>query len=225
MSKVQSIRPMSSVERDAPRLALAAAIAEAATTARNVADARGAIGLAHRLADEAEERVASATEGVTAARDAMARRLTRSATEGKVLAPDPSMRAARDRLTDAEDERDVARIAVSAVSANVEELERLDTKARERVARAARVVLGSATESLVAEVARADSELSAARGALWFLYSEVHAYAPTSEGNEVRRLLVAPPEIQLNRQNTGAVRWIEYFEALKQSADAVPPTL
>jgi hypothetical protein len=120
MSKVHNLRPHQGEQRSQERAALAAAIAEAATTARNVADARGAIGISHRLADEAEERVALATEGVTAARDAMARRLTRSATEGKVLAPDPSMRAARDRLTDAEDERDVARAALACVVALLE---------------------------------------------------------------------------------------------------------
>jgi hypothetical protein len=120
IGKSQSLRPQGGLTKDGDRLALAVAISSASDARRAVEASKASMGRAHRFVDECEERLASATAGVTAAREALAQRVTSAAQAGTALSPDSEMRNARAEELDAADSLEAARAALAAVEATLE---------------------------------------------------------------------------------------------------------
>jgi hypothetical protein len=71
--------------------------------------------------------------------------------------------------------------------------------------------MASAIEPAVADVVRLKQALSESLGTLHLLHSECFSWPPSSESDRIKFLLFQP-ELHLNRDNPGAVKWAEYLE-------------
>jgi len=232
MSKIQSIMAVrGGGTRDPDRLALNVAINAAAEARRALDASRASVGRAHRFCDEAEARLSAASAGVTAARDALARATRTAATSGTVLAPSSEMRSARLVEQDCIDSLDAARAFLAAVSATLEGPAEALKLAERRVGELARVILARHIEPAIADVVRAKAALFDALGVLHLLGTQcVTSWPPNSEWTRIRNHLLVEArggvcfEIEY-AGNPGAAKWSEYASALRESADASPPSV
>jgi hypothetical protein len=217
--------------KDGDRLSLAIAINAATEARRAVDNAAAARGRALRFCDEAEDRLTVAKEGVEAAKEALARRLTSHATEGTVLAPDSELRNARLVEQECLDSRDASKSALLAVESTLETpLEALKVAER-RVDEARKAVLGRHIEAAVSDVVRLKASLVDALSVLHLLQAEcVPQWPPNPELSRVRSVLQIEArngvcfEIDYENANRAKDSWSRYAEALKIDADAEPPT-
>jgi hypothetical protein len=219
---------------DPDRLQLSVAINAAAEARSAVDKAAAARGRIIRMCDEAEDRLASATAGVAAAKDALARRLTNHATDGDgtVLSPDSELRNARAEEQSCTDGLDAARAALAACEAALEgPIEALKLAERRRD-EAATAVLSRHIEAAVSDVVRLKASLFDALSVLHFLQAEViPQWPPNSELSRVRSVLQIDGrngvvwEIDYEKANRAAASWSRYAKELKTSADAEPPSI
>jgi hypothetical protein len=153
--------PMPAPARTAARQSLADAIQEGAAEAALEAS-KAAVGRGMRMCDQAEERLAEAVEAVAAAKAAQATRMaSAAATAGALLATDRGLRDARARQTDAEDELDASRAALSSVEAASAEADRALEAAKLAVSNAAKRVIKTAIPSTIAKALELRAELDA----------------------------------------------------------------
>jgi hypothetical protein len=224
-AKIQSLVRQGPGPRDPDRLALAIAISAREATAKKVAEARAAIGRAHRYADQCSERLERATAAGIAARDNLARRATASAVGGSELIPDGSLRACRLEEIDAEDSCVASKAALSATEALLDEASD-ELRLREKhVAECSRVILAKSADEALQTVLSLRAQLTTALGAVWAIHREAYPWPPTPESERFRMAYTYLPEPNLSLDNHGAARWAEYFAHLQQDADAAPPSI
>jgi hypothetical protein len=217
---------------DQDRLQLSVALTQMAEARRAVDNAAAARSRSLVMVDAASDRLASATAGVTAARDALARASVVAATEGTRLAPDSEMRNARAEEQDAEDSLSAARAALAAVEARVEGPMDILTGVERRVAELSRVILSRHIEPTIADIKRQRDALFASISVLHFLQGACCDWSPdpNSEWSRLRRHLQIPAaqrgvsfEINYDDNRAAADRWASYADELKVSVDAAPP--
>jgi hypothetical protein len=131
------------------------------------------------------------------------------------------MRAARLEEQDCEDSLSAAKAALSATEVLLDEPERAMRAAQRRVADAALAVLTGEIAPAIATVERLRIEFAEALGGLHFLHSQTMG---SPDGN-LLKLHLRLPEIDPQRQNSGASRWAAYFDNLQRDASAPPPTI
>jgi hypothetical protein len=201
------------------------AIEHADVTRRAVETAKNSVARAMRHQDSCSDLLDQATEAVNAAKSARADRLAAAAASGEAVTSDRGLLEARASEVAATDELEAAGISLASLQAAVEDPERLNMAAQKRVAECARLVLAGSAEQALQTVARLQAELGTALGALWMIHKEAFPWPPTPESERMRFQFQYPPAPILDRNNPGAARWEEYFEALKRSADAAPPSI
>jgi hypothetical protein len=232
MSKIQSIMAArAGGTKDPDRLQLAIAISAAAEARKAVDNAAAARGRALRMVDEAEDRLAAAKEGVTAAKDALTRRVTLSAQSGTTLSPDSELRNSRLFEQECIDGLDAARASLAAVEAMLECPIEILKVAERRVGDLSRTILARAIEPTIADIRRQKAALLDSIAVLHFLKKSCVAdWPPSSEESRLRNCLrieaqggvCFEPDFSNSR---AAERWAEYFAHLKLDADAAPPSI
>ncbi len=215
--------------RDHARDDLAAAIQAAADAEHTVEAARAAVARATDMVAQARERLDAAfAETARAKGEASARALT-AATTGEALAPDGSMRTARLREIDAQDDLDACRAALTSAEATLAGPEEAARRAQKRVAEAAQEVMaGAPLDRILAEASALQERLSGLRAVLWFLSRECLDRESTErERQKIATFLAAPAYAwEFNgriNEHPALEPWRAARQALQTNADAPLP--
>jgi chromosome segregation ATPase len=168
--------PLRAISSDPLRTTLAAALKEAAVAQRGVEQQRGGIERARAAVRAAEAAVKSAEKGVEEARQVHARAIADAATAD---APPPAsgVRAARQAVTDAQDELEAAKGALDQLKADLPGWEEAARTADVAVEAAISEILAPHAQALLAKVQELSRQLSPLRSALRALFETAPARA------------------------------------------------
>jgi hypothetical protein len=206
------------VYTETPRNVLRAAIADAETARRNLADAHSAARKAEDHVYDAKHRLAAAREGNATAvyPEAFISRLA-SGAEVDVLELDRPAAECRSRIDTAEQEVAAWRGVFEAAKGAVNDREKHVPILEHRVADAARDVIrhSEAVARLTDGLEALQADVAGRRGALHFLMQK--QLLPEAAKESVARILRADFDSYLDTE------WQSAFDALKRDADAVLP--
>jgi hypothetical protein len=155
--------------RSTERSVLAAAIAAETEAKRAAASARDAVQRASHMAEQAAAKLEAASADAAKVKNAQASRMAEAATKGIPLLPDQSIRLARAREVDAQDDLDAARAALAVVEAALADAQDAHREAGERLGMAADAVVATGALQLLAEMEALQAEVVEKRIVLWSL--------------------------------------------------------
>jgi DNA repair exonuclease SbcCD ATPase subunit len=220
---------------DDPRWALREAICAAAEAQRRVEEHREAIRRAHAMVSDTEQKLATASDALEAARSGHAEVLVRAATTGHVAKPNGALRTARLALVDVEDEVSAAKAALERLKADGEEIEASISKSEDAVFVAIAAAVAPVAEQVLERILRARGELLALQAVFDALTESQEEPVLLSSGQFARR--VDPRLAPLNALRTrlsslgpeeGRAQDIvaafqKWRAALAHDPDAMPP--
>lgn len=174
------------VQADPLREALAAAQQEAREAHRAVERQRLAIDKTRAAQREAEKAVSAAEEGIGAAREAHARALA-DAAAADTAPPLSSMRAARQAVTDAQDQAEALKAALAELKARLPDWERTARDADVEVERCISAILAPHAQKLFDRALALERDLAPIRQALATLLQDRHKTSADVLGHERSR--------------------------------------
>jgi len=247
MSKVSTLRQIKSQDSkpDHLRVALAAAIAEAAKADSKVSAQREPIERAKAMISAAEVRLKAARAAVANARAEHARRIADAASGGTPMLAASAMRAARSVQSDAEDDLVAAQDALAQLEvADLAELEAAKARADHAVAGCINAVLADEARRMIVDAQALKTQLFEKIAVLKYLARDRDAVfergAPDA-GSSVRRMrdldartapLAGLPDtvdrlafnMLINDQHPAVQQWSAARLALRRDPDAALPT-
>jgi hypothetical protein len=219
-----------SVTEDERRIALAAAIDDAAKADTALQTLRAVVARADNAVADAEERHGDAAKAVTAASEIQAKAYEAAIDAGYPPVRDTTVREARQAADETADELAVAKAAATGMKAKLGNAEQRVSDARAAVVACAQDVAVAGLPKLLAETQRLQTELEERR----LVLSLLNGFDPRSRNDvvfrsEVDEFLEAPVfPYSWNQGRAGdhpaAAPWLEAINALQVDALALLPT-